>query len=270
MLTRGHAAAPLFFPCAKASLVTPEASTSTAPAGEPAAAVFPPIPPIDLRDRWLAAFLAWLVPGAGHLYQRRYGKGLLFMACILSTFYYGVFLGSSNVVYASFRRADERDYLQDDARYAYLCQVGIGLPAVPAMIQSRRVGGPNPKAPLWDGYMAPPVLIGQRVHEDWIERLVQTSAHDGIGDFERGHFKRMQGANYDRYLPDRRSERGADDSGKANQLSMWHLHFGSMFDLGTVFTMIAGLLNVLVVFDAWGGPLVPEQKPEETKEKGKE
>jgi hypothetical protein len=38
-----------------------------------------------------------------------------------------------------------------------------------------------------------------------------------------------------------------------------------MFDLGTVFTMIAGLLNVLVIFDAWGGPLVPEQKVEEKK-----
>jgi hypothetical protein len=30
---------------------------------------------IDLRDPWLAAFLAWLVPGLGHMYQRRWGKG---------------------------------------------------------------------------------------------------------------------------------------------------------------------------------------------------
>jgi hypothetical protein len=246
--------------------VNPDTSTGTVPASQTAGVAVPAIPDIDLRDRWLAAFLAWLIPGAGHLYQRRYGKGVLFLVCILSTFYYGIFLGSSNVVYASFRKADGQYYLQDDARYAYLCQVGIGLPAVPAMIQARRVGGSNPKAPLWDGYMAPPVLLGQRVPEERIARLVEESAQEQIGDFERGHFKRMHGENYDRYLPERPSERGTEDSGKANQLSMWHLHYGSMFDLGTVFTMIAGLLNVLVVFDAWGGPLAPEQKAEEKKE----
>jgi hypothetical protein len=241
--------------------VSSDASTAATPAEKPAVATYPPIPPIDLRDRWLAAFLAWLIPGAGHLYQRRYGKGLLFMVCILSTFYYGIFLGSSNVVYASFRKAGEQDYLQDDARYAYLCQVGMGLPAVPAMIQARRMGGTNPKPPLWDGFMAPPVLIGQRVHNSWAERLKEISAEEGIGDFQEEHFKEL-GANYKRYIPNRPSEDGPD-SGKANELSMWHLHYGSMFDLGTVFTMIAGLLNVLVIFDAWGGPLVPEQKPEE-------
>jgi hypothetical protein len=25
--------------------------------------------------------------------------------------------------------------------------------------------------------------------------------------------------------------------------------------LGTVYTMIAGLLNILVIYDAWGGPM---------------
>ena len=255
-----------------------EASTAATAAdkvtADKPAAMIPPIPPIDLRDRWLAAFLAWLVPGAGHLYQRRYGKGLLFMTCILCTFYYGIFLGSSNVVYASFRKADHRPaddgVLQDDARYAYLCQVGIGLPAVPAMIQARRMAGPNPKPPLWDGYMAPPVLVGQRVHSAWAERLIEISANEGIGDFDEENFHNYYDnmgreilPNYRRYLPEREGENRNDANSIANELSMWHLHYSSMFDLGTVFTMIAGLLNVLVIFDAWGGPLVPEQKPEE-------
>jgi hypothetical protein len=237
------------------------ASPTPAPAAPaiPATTGLSPIPEVDLRDRWLAAFLAWLVPGAGHLYQRRYGKGLLFMICILSTFFYGVFLGSSNVVYASFRKADDRELLQDDSRYAYLCQVGIGLPALPAMIQAKRMGGPNPQAPLWNGFMAPPVLIGERVHKDWIEQLV----HSGIGDFRPADFERLPGANYDRYLPDRPSERQTDFNGKFNLFFMLHLDFGWYYDLGTVFTMIAGLLNVLVVFDAWGGPMVLEEKKTE-------
>jgi hypothetical protein len=42
---------------------------------------------IDLKNPGWAALLAWLWPGAGHLYQGRTAKGLLFMICILSTFF---------------------------------------------------------------------------------------------------------------------------------------------------------------------------------------
>ena len=38
---------------------------------------------VDLRHPGTAAFLAWLWPGAGHVYQGRYAKGALFMICIL-------------------------------------------------------------------------------------------------------------------------------------------------------------------------------------------
>jgi hypothetical protein len=33
---------------------------------------------------------------------------------------------------------------------------------------------------------------------------------------------------------------------------------GRNFELGTLYTMIAGLLNVLAIFDAYGGPAFPE------------
>ncbi|MEM7313216.1 MAG: DUF6677 family protein, partial [Planctomycetota bacterium] len=58
---------------------------------------------VDLKNRPLAAFLAWLWPGAGHVYQGRYGKGMLFMVCILVTYFWGLALGDGHVVYASFR-----------------------------------------------------------------------------------------------------------------------------------------------------------------------
>jgi len=39
------------------------------------------------------------------------------------------------------------------------------------------------------------------------------------------------------------------------------------FDLGTAYTMIAGLLNLLAIYDAWGGPVFPEPvKPKEDDE----
>jgi TM2 domain-containing membrane protein YozV len=48
---------------------------------------------VDLRDPYWAAFLAWIWPGAGHFYQRRFAKGFLFMICVLSTYFLGLGLG---------------------------------------------------------------------------------------------------------------------------------------------------------------------------------
>ena len=48
---------------------------------------------------------------------------------------------------------------------------------------------------------------------------------------------------------------------------MWK-KLNRQLDLGTVYTMIAGLLNVLAIYDAYGGPvrLEPEEQPPGKKE----
>ena len=158
---------------------------------------------VDLRHPATAAFLAWLWPGAGHLYQGRYAKGFLFMICILSTYFAGLTIGEGHVVYAS--------WTKDDRRWQYFCQVGVGLPALPALLQNRRVMAGE--KPLFHGIMAPPK---QPV------------------------------------LPE-----GEDE------LARWHEHLSGRFDLGTLYTMIAGLLNVLVICDAYAGPFVPSSDKEE-------
>ncbi|MDZ4851945.1 MAG: DUF6677 family protein [Pirellulaceae bacterium] len=38
-------------------------------------------------------------------------------------------------------------------------------------------------------------------------------------------------------------------------LSDWQVQSSAGFDLGTLYTMVAGLLNILVIFDAYGGPM---------------
>jgi len=162
---------------------------------------------VELRDPRLAAFLGWLVPGAGHFYQGRVGKGLLFLVCILGTWIFGMYLGAGRVVYLSWK--------PDEIRWAYFCQVGVGLPAMPALLQfvhSRR----NPREePLWGGIMAPPLPPGARNFKDQ-------------GDL---HF--------------------------------WQKDLAHYFELGTVYTMIAGLLNVLAIYDAYGGPLLVATEEEE-------
>ena len=171
---------------------------------------------VDLKDPALAAFLAWLLPGLGHFYQGRTAKAVLFFVCILGTFLFGLYLGSSEtagwgrVVYASWR--------PDDKRLPYLCQVGVGLPALPALVQTLRVR--NGRAPLPPKqFMAPPPL------------------QPGAG---------------------------------APTLNQLHRQLGRYFELGTVYTMVAGLLNVLAIYDAWGGPVVAHRQEDEEGEQKKE
>jgi hypothetical protein len=163
---------------------------------------------IDLRDRGLAAFLAWLVPGAGHMYQRRYGKGLLFFACVMGTFCSGMYFGGGKVVYASWGETAEQ------RRLYYFLQVGVGLPTMPAIVQAQYPPPPpHVEAPAWRRFMAPPYFPKQPPYTD-----------------------PETGERYN------------------DELAKWNKMYGDGFEIGTVYTVIAGLLNVLVIFDAWGGP----------------
>lgn len=160
--------------------------------------------PLHLRDPSLSAFLAWLWPGAGHLYQGRTAKGLLLMVSILGTFFYGFFLGDGRVVYAA----------SEPFRWPYVCQVAVGLPALPALVEAKRASADR-KAGFQNRNERRGPLFGKR---RW-------------------------------YHP--------PDPQELNDL-LKRLH--RYFELGTVYTMIAGLLNVLAIYDAWGGPAYAEKK----------
>ncbi len=174
---------------------------------------------INLKDPRLAAFLAWLIPGVGHIYQGRTGKGILFFVCILGTFVYGMYIGSGRVVYASTADVFSRPFLD---RWQYICQVGVGLPALPALVQRERMR--DHKEPLWGGFMRPPYDF---------------PPPDQAGGFTS---KDQTDPTHIVQHPD--------------ELAKWNYDYGEYFDMGTVFTVIAGLLNVLVIFDAYGGPLI--------------
>ncbi|EMI28291.1 MULTISPECIES: DUF6677 family protein [Rhodopirellula] len=160
---------------------------------------------VDLRNRYLAAFLAWLIPGAGHFYQGRHTKGTLFVISILSIWMLGFALGGFHVVYAS--------WYPGDKRWHYVLQAGVGSAALPALVQGNRMRlatdhrgrTRSDYEPLWNGFMAPP-------HRPVVES-------------------------------------------EADEVAAWYARRGSGYEMGTWYTMIAGLLNFLVVYDAFGGPL---------------
>jgi len=172
---------------------------------------------VELKDPALAALLAWLVPGLGHYYQGRMAKAVLYFVCIMGTFTYGLYLSGSpelgwgRSVYFSWRDGDKR--------LPYLCQLGVGLPALPALVQASRVR--EGKKPLLGYFMAPPELSDAR----------------DPGDREPPY-----------------------------TLDTLHAKLHRFFEFGTVYTMVAGLLNILAIYDAWGGPVFAEQGKEEDEE----
>ena len=181
---------------------------------------------IDLRNPAMAAVLSWLVPGLGQLYQGRTTKGSLFMVAILATFVAGMWLGGGKVVYASWKPGD--------TRWAFVCQAGAGIVALPAVVQSSQLLGPSRQPLFLGGFMAPPLAPGQYVSRAYADRLIRHDPDIKPDDF------------FDK-PPLRQFRR--------DQLANWHRQLGKFFEIGTLYTMLAGMLNLLVIYDAWAGPL---------------
>src|SRR3989304_4255711 len=99
----------------------------------------------------MAAFLAWLIPGLGHLYQGRKAKAVLFFVCIIGIFAYGIYLGGNSEF--GYGRAVYFAWRSDEWRLPFLCQIGVGLPTMPAGIQAMRMN--NNKRVFLHGFMAP-------------------------------------------------------------------------------------------------------------------
>ena len=49
-------------------------------------------------------------------------------------------------------------------------------------------------------------------------------------------------------------------------LASWHRELKGYFEIATLYTMVAGLLNMLAIYDAFAGPVFPQ--PEEKKKRG--
>jgi hypothetical protein len=181
---------------------------------------------IDLRNPFLAAALSWLVPGLGQIYQGRTVKGGICMAALVAALACGMWLGDGRVVYASWRPGD--------ARYAFIGQSGIGAVAIPAALQARLLADRGCQPLFASAWLAPPVRPGQLVSPAYARTLARTSP--GVMLNQPG-----AGQAFGQVLND--------------ELSLWQKRLGRRFEIGTLYTVIAGMLNVLVVLDAFVGPL---------------
>ncbi len=258
---------------------------------------------IELRNPWVAGILAFLIPGAGHFYQRRYFKAGIYSVCILGLFLWGMLLGDWKVVYAQFKSAPGRP-----RTLGYWAQLGVGLPAMPALVQSWRF-----EAALGDdAFGAEPERMRTSLDEPLTARFVgelrplDGSPEDAVavrgtirlqpaaepygwgvtGEFtgtdERGREVVFEVGNPFEIGPRLRADRRRrlrcavleDGHERAvlegviprpffdwfqmpldrKLLADWHRELGKRVELAQVFTWIAGLLNILAIWDAVQGP----------------
>ncbi|MDR1384871.1 MAG: hypothetical protein LBJ67_13640 [Planctomycetaceae bacterium] len=166
----------------------------------------------SLRNPFLAAIFAWLVPGLGHWYQGRKAKAILFFCCITSIFLFGCYMGSdreygvARVVYICWKKGETRLF--------FIPQAFIGSAAIPAWLQKSRVE--QGSKPLWGGFMAPPNTGGALLPEG------NPTYNAMIAKMAR------------------------------------------YYELGTLFTVISGFMNILVIFDAISGPVIEAESKKET------
>ncbi|MEE3032811.1 MAG: DUF6677 family protein [Planctomycetota bacterium] len=184
---------------------------------------------IPLRHPGWAAFFGWLIPGAGHFYQGRYAKGGLFFCCILFTFFYGLFLGNGQVVYAAWRPGDYR--------WQYALQFGVGIPAMPAIAQYRRAR------------KGEPAYFANRAFSISERGVLLAEVKLGTkGAVETGWYSPPPGP-----IP-------TDEN---CVLGLWNDELQHNFEIATLFTVVAGLLNLLAVYDAFAGPVLAREEDEE-------
>lgn len=161
----------------------------------------PTVNPKPHETSALAAFLSYLVPGLGQIYQGRFGKGFLFMVSLLGMFFLGQAMGNWQNVYLP--GGDEPGQMRNRSmvsalvtRWHFIGQFWIGAAAWPAILQFYDV--PVPALPK---------------------------------DFQRAPLE----ADVNRFL----------------------VNSDKTPDLGWVYTVIAGMLNILVIYDAYAGPMFP-------------
>jgi len=174
---------------------------------------------------FVAGFLSYLIPGLGQIKRGKIGKGILFCVCVHALFFWGMALGQWKNVYLP--RAD------DMGRYRKN-ELGLGI-SIPRPIWYRIpfVGQ------FCVGVAAWPALI------QWYAYADETSAD----------FKPEEAGNG---LPVLGTFMRTPTEAELNQLQT---EGDKTWELGWIFTVIAGALNLLVIFDAFAGPTFPTPGP---------
>ncbi len=187
-----------------------------------------PEQPYERPNSVFAGFLSFLIPGLGQIYQGRTGKGLLFMACLLSLFHVGEAMGNWENVYVP------PTYFRDKNGFAVKDENGKDIhsknPLVSIVNQRWHYAGQ-----FWIGVAALPALW-----QFYDGKVPEKDSHPFLHAYQK--------------TPDE------------NQVNQFLVNSDKTPDLGWIYTVIAGMLNILVIYDAYAGPAYGPRIPREVKE----
>jgi hypothetical protein len=287
-------------------------------------------PEIRLKNPVAAAILAFLVPGAGHFYQGRLFKAIIYFVCILTLFIWGMQMGHWKILYRlqpssiyeeMMEHQDDllrdpqfeelRQYLEPQPpsrRYAkthwgYFAQLPVGMFSVPAFIQEERYYSNNNTPSLPESLQIERPIEAELLYSDdeghdrklLLSGVLELAPEQtDFGPEVKGAFRgqsddgkdvvvqlngqavldapigsapyrqlgvsalKLNGEELDDGMLVARTHRSLFNSFLVPpdypHLEALHSELGKKFTLAEVFTWIAGLLNVLAIWDAFAGP----------------
>lgn len=210
--------------------MTAPAPPTPTPPGAPPARPGLTYPPRKLDP--LAALFSYLLPGLGQVLQGRIGKGLLFFVCLYTLFFYGLWMGRMKNV-----------FVPEPSKVPEVSLPLVGpLGGLPKALYHR----PQYLAQFWMGMAVWPALI-------------QYVAADSPPPPEAnlGNAGNNANAPDPAPLPVLKDYMQATSEAKINDLQRG---IDRSWDLGWVYTVIAGVLNILVIYDALAGPVIRDDE----------
>jgi hypothetical protein len=224
----------------------------------------PTAPPAPQREFTpFAGFLSYVVPGLGQITQGRTGKGVLFFVCIYGMFFYGMYLGTGTVKAGELEyRVSGNVYLPDTLKGADPKLANpFRLPNFIVDLYNR----PQFAGQFWVGAVVWPAIVQYNSDDD--ER-----ARRQIRDL-RDEANHLQSKNAEKEAARLQAEADRLDQGlrtgqwKGNwlfgqfqrapteeALNALNTSRGKDLELAWVYTVIAGVLNIMVIYDAMAGP----------------
>jgi hypothetical protein len=204
----------------------------------------------------LAGLLSYFVPGLGQIMQGRVGKGLLFLVCIYTLFFHGMHLGTGSVTIGSRTyRLASNVYLPDTAEDPGQDRI--------ARLATNLYNRPQFAGQFWVGVAAWPAIWQymhfDRAHNQAIDQQID-QLHREADNIEKAEPKE---AALKRQEADalERSERRLhpllgdfEREPSASVINAVHNAGDKRLELGWVYTVIAGVLNIMVIYDAVAGP----------------
>jgi hypothetical protein len=210
----------------------------------PVSTTKPPPDPGPVPFPFLAALLSFMVPGLGQIVQGfvsgnfvRLTKGCLFLIAIWGMFIFGFVRSQYRNVYLPHV---QEVYLSEDQAAGRLNKsaqlFGRPLPVFLGNLWNR----PQYVMQFWAGLPAWPALWNYLQPDNPLFGKFQVSPGTALKADNESNFVRKQHA----------AECEAED----NRIQMAQ-GMGRLWDIYWIYTVVAGALNIMVIYDAWAGPV---------------